>query len=257
VDTGCGTSALDTAFARGAGVAAGDWELGSFAAGRTGPVRYGMVDELTLGGLRLARVPVQVHELGPVFAAFAPDTAVHGILGSDVLYRFRATLDLGGSGLTLAARAPRPPAPAPPPATATATAGDHDDAELWLAPGPTPLVSARINAAAPGLLFLDTGMAGADLGLPLATVQLAGVGVLGGEPRAGLGGGGPVHARSLRVDRVAIGRHAALGASGLLLDRFPVPHQLGFQVLGLAGAELLQGQRVTLDFDRMRLGMQG
>jgi hypothetical protein len=245
VDTGCGLCALDTDFAAALGLQTTDPETAHFAGGRAGAVRHALVGSLALGGLPVTGVPVQVYPLRAVFAAYLPAPPVDGILGTALLYRFRATLDLPQGALRLEPRRPGTPA--------GRSARDAGGAPLWLGQGYVPLVTASLDALASALFFLDTGMSGATLAVPRATAEAARLRLLPGERETGLGGGGPVGAALLTARRLGVGGEVAGPVRGLLLDAFPLERQLGFRVAGLLGFDLLRGGAATLDFDAGRL----
>jgi hypothetical protein len=248
IDTGAGELILDAQFARTAGVIQGGVEEGWFAGGQAGLVRHGRIESLRLGGQTILALPVELIELAGVFAPFLPGLPVHGILGTAVLSHFLATLDFRTGRLVLR-----------PKQGDISEAPDCADLEVpfWLAGDHYLLVEVTINRWHRALVFLDTGMAGADLAVPHSTLHLANLRLTGGGGQQGQGGGGPVSALPVVVDVLRLGRYERQGLHGMVLRGFPLEYQFGFRLSGLLARDFFHASELTLDFQRMRLRIVG
>jgi len=103
IDTGAGDLVLDDAFADSMGARTFGADSGTFAGGKRGSFEYGAVDSVTLGGLTVRDVPVQIMSTRK-FAGAAGGRRVDGIVGTVFLYHFLSTLDYPGGRLVLRPR---------------------------------------------------------------------------------------------------------------------------------------------------------
>jgi hypothetical protein len=206
-----------------------------FPAGPAGRIGHGLLPRLTLGGLSVANLPVQVHETRSSMAKLLP-FPVDGVIGSGLLSRLPVTLDYARRSLRLG--------------------GDQHvehGTPFYLASDQYPLIPARINDRLDTLLFLDTGMAGTGIALPMSTAQAANVEVLVDAEGIGYGvqntlSATPIVCRSVSAAGI---EHRDLG--GMLLARFRLEHQFGFRIGGLLGDDFIGNGRLRLDFAAMRV----
>jgi predicted aspartyl protease len=248
IDTGAGETVLDAAFAAQAQVLRQGSEPGMFAGGRTAAVAHGQVEQLDLDAFALRHVPVQLYDTQRLFAPFFPDTPVHGIIGTVLLYHFTATLDYPGGVLRLLRRGVVDPG------SAAASEGPSS-VPFWLAGDHYVVAWGNINREHPVLMFIDTGMTGAAFAAPLSTAMEAALPVSVGDGATGYGGGGTVRAAPLVLSELWLGAAGQSGLSGLLLDAFPLERQFGFRIGGLLAHDFFRPYRLTLDFTRMELSL--
>ena len=249
IDTGAGELVLDQEFARAADVIAGEVEQGSFAGGRSGLVRHGRVDTVTLDAFNVHHVPVQIVEIETLFAPFFPQTPVHGIIGTVLLYHFLPTLDYPGRALVLRTVTPSEGADTEP----RATGAEHALVPFWLAGDHYMVAWGTINQMYSTMIFIDTGMAGAAFAAPRSTAQGAGLRLARGLRETGFGGGGAVRTVPFLVDALQLGRVCQRHLNGMMLDAFPLERQFGFRIGGLLAHDFFRQYVVDIDFARMTL----
>jgi hypothetical protein len=247
LDTGAGDTVLEAAFAVRAGVRLGGREMRAFAGGLPAPVTYGHAGSLALDGVDVLDPLVQVIEAPQAFRAWFPALPIHGILGSGILSRFRATLDYACGRLRLDPPALRTAADLGP-----AGAG----APLWLAQDMLPLTAADLPGHRDLVLFLDSGMTGGAFALTRARAEALGLQLHEDESLAGAGGGGTLQGYRARAGSLQLDRLRREHAPGVVLDAFPLQSSCGFMVHGLLGHELLRDAVLTLDFPAMRLHLE-
>jgi len=115
VDTGANLSVVDEAHAAAFGLGArGSRPGGGFAVGGAVAARQVPIDSLELGGVAVRQRRIVVANLGHLTAAMRPlaGSAVHGLIGQDVLNEHRAVIDMDRPLLHLI-EADRDPAPVP------------------------------------------------------------------------------------------------------------------------------------------------
>lgn len=207
-------------------------------AGRPFPVLYGRLPELTLGGLRLRPMPVlvvrdQTLSMRDLYAG--PERGVDGLLGLDVLTRFRVVLDPKARAATFT--------------TPSGLAAGNAAPCLRVDGG------LRVPVVVEGrsLWFqLDTGASHSsltDAGLAL---------VPGGAPRAAASfksvyapGGGRVSVRELRNVEVRVAGALFADVALPVIDR--PSGSTGFPLHGVLGADLVLRCRTILDSGRLLL----
>ncbi len=235
IDTGVGETLLDPAMAAEAGVQVFGEEAIHFPAGPAGRIGHGLLARLTLGGLSVANLPVQVHETRSSMAELLP-FPVDGVIGSGLLSRLPVTLDYGRRSLRLG--------------------GDQhveQGTPFYLTSDQYPLVPARINNRLDTLLFLDTGMAGTGIALPMSTAQAANVEVLVDAEGIGYGVQNTLSATPIVCRSVSAAGIERRDLGGMLLARFRLEHQFGFRIGGLLGDGFIGNDRLRLDFAAMRV----
>jgi hypothetical protein len=96
---------------------------------------------------------------------------------------------------------------------------------FYLAGEQYPLVDARINDQVDTLLFLDTGMMGAAVGLPFSTAEEAGVEVARDIEGAGFGISSAMWARPFIGRSLTVAGAERMGLPGMLIGNFRLEHQ--------------------------------
>ncbi|MDX1501586.1 MAG: aspartyl protease family protein [Thermoanaerobaculia bacterium] len=242
IDTGGGELILDPGFAESVGAGRFGSRTGTFAGDQRAEVELGAVEGVGLGELLVENVPVRLLSTAR-FAPVAGGRTVHGILGTTLLSRFVFTLDYPAGRLVL--RRPDAAAPAVRPGSATVP--------VWLAGDHLILAEGRIGGARPGLMLIDTGLAGGGFAASDSTLAEAGIGGAGGEIE-GEGGGGRVRATPVVAPEIALGpvvRRDVPGFAGV----FPasLEHRLGCRIAGLLSHGFLRGHAVTFDLARSEM----
>lgn len=237
LDTGVGETLIDPDLARRAMVRPLGVESIQFPSGPAGRVEHGVVDWMGVGGLAVERVPAQIHPTRDVFSGLLP-FPVDGILGTGLFSRLPTTIDYRGRRLRMGR-------------------GEalSEGVPFYLAGDQYPLVEARINGTVDTLLFLDTGMIGAALGLPFSTAEAADVEVAAGIAGAGFGIASEMPARPFLCRSLEAAGARRTDLPGMLIGHFRLEHQLGLHVGGLVGDGFVNAGALTLDFTAMHVAL--
>jgi hypothetical protein len=248
IDTGAAELVLDDAFADSVNARTFGADSGTFAGGKRASFLYGAVDSVSLGGITVRDVPVQILSTRR-FAGAAGGRRVDGIIGTVFLYHFLATLDYPRGKLVL-----RPRGEAERREVERAAAAESAVViPFWMVGDHYMVARGRINSSPPLLWFIDTGLAGAGFTCPEATVKAAGIDLSKVPSFDGMGGGGAVKVTPFGVDSLMLGPvlqrsvYAFYGPFPPTLEK-----GLGFRIAGLLSHGFLRRYRLTMDFDRMR-----
>jgi hypothetical protein len=242
IDTGAGETILDTAFAARVEARRFGTDSASYAGGRRATFIHGAVDSITVAEATLSGVPIHIQATRQ-YAAAAGGRSVDGIIGTGFLAQFRATIDFGRAELVLEPRS----SPAP---------GFSVDLPFWLL-GDHFITTEAVAGEVTTLLVFDTGLAmpGGAL-VPSAGLLAATKTIPQGTAVSGVGGGGAVTVTPFRFDRLRVGpleQRNVLSLAGafpaVLEERFTA------RIGGLLSHGFFAGQRVMLDFVRMRLSV--
>ena len=250
IDTGGEGLTLDCRFARKAGVVMAGELRGEYAGGKKGLTRYGKVDAVRLGDMAVRNVPTSCIDLQPIAQTVFGGRAIKGIIGTGLLMPFLATLDYPRARLVLR----RPAADAP--------AGTTEQGRcfpMWLVETHLIFVEGSVNNLEPGLMFIDTGLAGAGFHASQDILAAAGVVMDWSEAGMGAGGGGMTKGIEVSVAEVGLGhgQHAIrkynLKGVAFENDLSLFKDALGFKVAGLISHQFFRDHAVTFDFLNMCL----
>lgn len=230
LDTGVGETLLDRGIAERLGLESLGVEPIHFPAGPAGEVDHGILSELQLDALLVRGVPVQIHPVRESFAGLLP-FPVDGVLGTGLFSQVQTSLDYPRRRLRLS------------PGRRLA-AGEP----LYLAGEQYPLVEARLNDRLDTLLFLDTGMSGAALALPLSTARLANVDLALDQEGEGYGVGQALQAQPIRCRSLSAAGRTRRDLAGMLIRGFKLERRFGFRIGGLLGDGFVRGGLLELDF---------
>lgn len=248
IDTGGGQLVVDPVLADSLGCPRfGDLE-GTFGGGRRRPVTLSRVGSLGLGEGTFHDVPASLLDCSR-FSAAAMGRRVWGILGTHVFLRGRATLDYPAGALVLEPRTSATHA-----AAASADSSRHV-LQMWLGGDHYVLTRGRLADGPEGLWFVDTGLAGAAVTAPAATLDAAGIAVPDtSSGPSGMGGGGSMKVQMFPVATFQLGTATASRLAGYF---GPFPSSLergfGYRIAGIISHAFFRSWRVTFDFDAMRL----
>ena len=242
IDTGGSDLLLDTEFAEEVGADVFGSESGTFAGGKQADVKMGRVDTVSLGGVTLRNLPV---DLLPTkrFSAAAGGLQIDGIVGTVFLSQFRFTLDYPKGRLVLRPRGSGP-------------AEGDTQVPFWMAGDHFMVTWVGVNDSEPMLLLIDTGLAGGGYVAAESAVEEIGIEV-DGQSFEGVGGAGKVTVTPFVVDRLSIGDAVVKDVTGFL-GVFPpgLESQFGFRIAGIVSHQFFRSFAVTFDFDRMVLTLQ-
>jgi hypothetical protein len=247
IDTGGSQLILDPAFAADLGVETLGSETGVFSGGRTSNLELAVVSKVALdgagGSFTLDDVPVQLLETRRFSAAF-PNLRIDGVIGTQLLYHFRATIDYARGELVLR----RPDAP------------QHAHGivlPMWMGGDHYMVAMGSLNRIGPLPFFLDVGLAGLAFTGPESTLRQCSVPL--DAPDVNGGGGGGAHAvRPIRIDRLGLGPIERSDLGGVA-GAFPpdLEHGQGFHIAGIISHSFFRPYAVTFDFRRMQIDIDG
>lgn len=249
IDTG-GDADLEPDLARMAGVATVESGMGNFAGGLRAPTRRGMLKSLTLGSATAYDVPVHVF---PTHASslFA-DTKIDGVVGTTIFERFLATIDYPHKDLVLRVRS------ATVSAALQARAANSRAAivPFYLVGDHFVIAPAQVNGA--GNLFLfDSGLAGGGVMPSNALIGAAGISINSARATTGYGGAGALTAIPFVADRVDVGTASQRNVPGIYTPQGSPFSLFPFAVWGAISEEFLKHYAFTVDFDAMKLVLEG
>jgi hypothetical protein len=241
LDTGAAETILDPHLAEAAKVTSFGAQAGVFAGGKQAGLVRGAAASLTLGDLKIGPLPVSILDTSS-FAQALGGHAVCGVIGVDVLARFRATIDYPASRLVLAPRVGGPPL-------------KGTQARLWLAGDHYLLTQGKINGGPEGLFLLDTGLVGSAFAAPQSTLTAAGV-KFEGPAMTGVGGGGAVTAQPFTLKSLSLGAATQQDVPGVAGVFPPQLETLsGAHLSGLISHGFLRHYAVTFDLVRMTVSL--
>ena len=245
VDTAASDLVLDEKLAIAAGIPLGGSEMRYFAGGLSSKVTYGYIERLQLGELAVHHIVTQHLDLQGRLAGYSPAAPIHGILGLSVLSRFKTALDFKQGCLRLSIDKPVANTLSPEITT--------NQFPMWIADHQFILVKAQMHNAETALWAIDTGMSGTAFAMSSVTAEAAGLAGQAGEQEAGIGGGGAVEGRRVRLSSLRLGAFERNNVEGMALKDFSLQDRLGFRMAGLLACDFFQDALLTLDFSRMRL----
>jgi hypothetical protein len=249
IDTGGSEVALDTQFARELGVPQFGAVQGTFSGGQHAEVQQGRIESLTLGDWTVRNLPVVMLPLRQLSQGLGVKQ-IDGVIGTTLFYHFLATLDYPRGELVLRRKD----------ATSleqfAASAGKSVAVPFWIASDHFMVRWGRVEALAPALLFVDTGLAGAGVKLAESVIKQAGIKLEEDKASAGAGGGGTLKVVPYVVRRLSFGAVQEENVPGLYDGPFPWENMFGFTLAGMVGHDFFKRYAVTFDFENMKIVLQ-
>jgi hypothetical protein len=237
IDTGGPEIALDSAFAASAGIGAAagvPGVQGTFAGGKQAPVSFGRIGKFSLGTLDVADVPAVLLDT-KAYASVAGGKPVAGVIGTQFLSRFLATIDYPEGKLVLEPRDAFPP--------------NGVQLPFWLVGDHFMLTKGRLNGGHAQMFFVDSGLAGFAFTGPASTLADAGISV----PVPTGGDEAPV----FTIASLSLGDLQAKNLQGLY-GPFPpsLETSLGVHVGGIVSHAFFRPYAISFDFKRMHIVMR-
>jgi hypothetical protein len=249
IDTGGSEVTLDSDFARELGLPDFGGVKGTFSGGETTEVKASRIESLGLGDWTVRNLPVATLPLRQLSAGLGVKR-IDGVLGTNLLYHFLATLDLPHGELVLrrkdAASRDR----------FLATAADAIEVPIWIASDHFMVGWGQVENLPPTLLFVDSGLAGAGVKLAEPFIKAAGIVLEEDKATTGAGAGGGLKTVPYTVRRLAFGDAVQENVPGLYDGPFPWQTMFGFDLAGMIGHDFLSRYVVTFDFEGMRIFLQ-
>jgi len=115
---------------------------------------------------------------------------------------------------------------------------------------------ARVEALAPSLLFVDTGLVGAGVKLADSVIEQAGIKLEEDKASKGAGGGGTLKIVPYSVNQVSFGDIKEENVRGLYDGPFPWENMFGFHLAGMVGHDFFKQYAMTFDFQSMQIFLE-
>jgi hypothetical protein len=246
IDTGGSEVALDTEFARELDVPQFGAVQGTFSGGQHAEVHQGRIDSLTLGDWTVRNLPVAILPLRQLSQGLGAKQ-IDGVIGTTLFYHFLATLDFPNGELVLRRK------DATSLAQFMASADNNVAVPFWIAGDHFMVGWGRVEALAPSLLFVDTGLDGAGVKLADSVIKQAGIRLEEDKASTGAGGGGTLRIVPYVVHRLSFGEAQQTNVPGLYDGPFPWQSSFGFALAGMVGHDFFKPYAITFDFENMRI----
>jgi hypothetical protein len=246
IDTGGSEVALDTAFAQELDVPQFGAVQGTFSGGQHAEVHQGRIDSLTLGDWTVRNLPVAILPLRQLSQGLGAKQ-IDGVIGTTLFYHFLATLDFQNGELVLRRK------DATSLAQLIASAGNSVAVPFWIAGDHFMVGWGRVEALAPSLLFVDTGLDGAGVKLADSVIKQAGIRLEEDKASTGAGGDGTLRIVPYVVHRLWFGEVQESNVPGLYDGPFPWQTSFGFALAGMVGHDFFKPYAITFDFENMRI----
>jgi tetratricopeptide (TPR) repeat protein len=260
IDTGGAEVVLEKSYAKQLALDSVDSTTGTFAGGKQAEMAHSRAS-FTLGDFLIKDVPVAILPL-PQLAG----TNIRGIIGTELLYHFLATLDYPAGQLILRRKSPE----ALRRIAARAKASQRIVIPFWMAGDHYMVARGTINQHPPVLLFVDTGFSMGGFLCPTSTLKEAGINTEIPDEEKSSGERAevktaadqadarkpPVNIRFV-VDRLSLGDARAEKIKGLT-GVFPpsLENAFGFRIAGLVSHQFFRPYAVTLDFTQMQIFLE-
>jgi predicted aspartyl protease len=250
IDTGASEVALDTDFARELGVPQFGPVQGTFAGGQKADVQQGRIESLTVGDWIIKNLPVVSIALRQLSKGFGVKR-IDGIIGTNLLYHFLATLDYPHGELVLRRKTGKNLEQ-----FTAALSGKSVAVPFWIASDHFMVGWGRVETIPPALLFVDTGLAGAGVKLAESVIKEAGIKLEEDKATMGVGGGGTLKIVPYTVRQLSFGEIKESNVLGLYDGPFPWENTFGFHLAGMVGHDFFKPYAVTFDFMNMQIFLQ-
>jgi hypothetical protein len=218
---------------------------GTFAGGQHAEVQNGRIESLSVGDWTIRNLPVAILALRQLSQSFGVKR-IDGIIGTNLLYHFLATLDYPRGELVLRQKTPTS-------LEQFATSLKGVAVPFWIAGDHFMVGWGRVETLPPTLLFVDSGLAGAGVKLAEPAIKSAGIRLEEDKAYEGAGGGGALKIVPYTVRQLSFGGLQEHDVPGLYDGPFPWENSFGFYLAGMVGHDFFKPYAVTFDFENMRI----
>lgn len=255
IDTGAGETYFDASLASSLGIKTIAAQEGTFAGGVTAKINYGILDSITLNGVQIKSVPVNLlpsETMGAYSAFYNNELAVNGVIGIGVFKQFLVTMDYPAGQLILSSRDGQ---------NSNALVQDENAIELPFALALTHLMISNgdINGKEVNIFF-DSGLAAdAAILLPNDTLHYTNISIPDTESIAGIGGGGVAEMSTgyFNVDTFILGNLPVAknirGLYGVFPEKFYFDEEIGIFIDSLISHNFLKAYKWTMNFDSLKM----
>ncbi len=247
IDTGGSEVALDSDFARELGVPQFGVVQGTFSGGQHADVQNGRIESLTVGDWTIKNLPIAALALRQLSEGFGVKR-IDGIIGTNLLYHFLATLDYPRGELVLRRKTAKSLEQ-----FAAASSGKNIAVPFWIAGDHFMVGWGQVETMPPMLLFVDSGLAGAGVKLAESVIKEAGIKLEEDKAYEGAGGGGKLKIVPYTVRQLSFGELQEHNIPGVYDGPFPWETSFGFFLAGMVGHDFFKPYAVTFDFKNMQI----
>ncbi len=248
LDTGAPNFVIDPDFAKELGLWVQGGQLGTFAGGRRATVRNTTIPTFRIGSLTLHKIAAGVLPTRPL--PFFGSKRVDGVIGTIFLSQFLSTVDYPHAQLILRPRSNSAAFERSLGASAVAI-------PFWYVPDHFLLARGSVNALDNQLLLIDSGLAGGGFMPSQETVGAANIGLDQARAGQGIGGGGAVLVIPFTLDRLCLASVCQADIPGRYTPQGGPFGIFPFKVAGIVSHEFLKHYAWSIDFDAMRMVLQG
>ncbi len=248
LDTGAPNLIIDPNFAKELGLPMTGGFNGTFAGGKHAEVRDVLVPAFRIGSVTLRNLQSSALPTRPI--PFFGHKRVDGIIGTIFLSQFLSTVDYPNRRLVLRPRSASA-------AFEQSLGAGAATIPFWYVPDHFLLARGSVNALNDQLFLVDSGMAGGGFGPSQETVAAANIGLDEMHTGTGVGGGGAVSIIPFTLDRLCLGTACQANVRGLYTPQGSPLQNFPFKVAGIISHQFLEHFAWTIDFDAMRMVLQG
>jgi hypothetical protein len=188
---------------------------GTFSGGQHAEVQNGRIASLTVGDWTIKNLPIATLALRQLSEGFGVKR-IDGIIGTNLLYHFLATIDYPHSELVLRLKTTKSLEQ-----FAAASSGQSVAVPFWVASDRFMVGWGRVETIPPTLLFVDTGLAGAGVKLAGSVIREAGIKLEEDKAFEGAGGGGKLKIVPYTVRQLSFGGVHENNVPGIYDGPFP------------------------------------
>jgi hypothetical protein len=260
IDTGAAEMVIDKSLASQAETKTFGKSKGGYTGSLQTDYEYGRVDSIAFaetesssrGNWVIKNVPVHVQDLSSLRAVYEK-IEIKGIIGTNFLYQFIATIDYPENVLILrkkeAARSEEL-------LELAKSTKEIKIVPFWLTGDHYIVARGTINKSASMLFFIDTGLAGGGFSAPPSSIRRANVNLSDQAGMPAEGHEGKERIVGFTTD-LTLGEAKVRGVLGVA-DIFPekLEYQFGFRIGGLVSHQFFHEYAVTFDFISMNLFLE-
>jgi Aspartyl protease len=249
IDTGAPELFIDRSLAKKVGAREFGTTRKLYAGGLQAETGNGRIDSIAFGDAVVRNVPVLLLDMQG-YSAVTGGQHVDGILGTNMLSHFLATLDYPGGQLILRRKTPED--------LQKVQQQTHEAKgtiiPFWMAGDHYMVACGRVNKSGPLLFFIDTGVSGGGFVCPRSTLVDGGITLPRKRSVEGLGAGGKVNVVPFVVQELSLGSVKARQINAFA-GAFPpaLEYSEGFRIAGIISHQFFRPYALTFDFQKMHL----
>ena len=256
VDTGAGETYLDDKLATSLGIETIAEDKGVYAGGVSAITDYGILESITLNGVKISSVPVNLMSMDSFSSVYDNEFKISGIIGIGIFKQLLATMDYPEGQLILS---PRDGQSGNSPNNREAQNKNAIELPFILASTHLMISKSEINGKEVNV-FLDSGLAADEaILLPKDTMHYTNIPIPATENVTSVGGGGvgEIPTGHFNVDSFRLGAGTEAknisGLYGVFPESYYFDENIGFFIDALVSHNFLKDYQWTIDFDSMMM----